>query len=169
MTSSNQRPRTIYERDAIAQAKTYPALDVLREPKEIEKQIRALKAQIKATLETLEPGGINYEQDRVQTSPRDRFADVMGEVYDLEAKVEKLYDQLDKSKRRVLLLLDQVTDKDTRIIINLHDVLEFSMDDITEVVFMSRSKCYDLRSQGLQEISLDDLDDDMWYGDTGDL
>ena len=69
----------------------------------------------------------------------------------------------------MLLLLDQVTDKDTRIIINLHDVLEFSMDDITEVVFMSRSKCYDLRSQGLQEISLDGLDDDIWYNANGDL
>ena len=143
------------------------ALDALKEPKEIEKQIRALKAQIKATLETLEPGGINYEQDRVQTSPRDRFADVMGEVYDLEAKVEKLYDQLDKSKRRVLLLLDQVEDKDTRMILNLHDVLEFSMDEVAEIVYISRSKCYYLREQGLASIDLDGLDDDIWYNDTG--
>lgn len=143
------------------------ALDALKQPKEIEKQIRALKAQIKATLETLEPGGVNYSADRVQTSPRDRFADVMGEVYDLEAKVEKLYDQLDKSKRRVLLLLDQVVDKDTRMILNLHDVLEFSMDDVAEIVYISRSKCYTLREQGLSEMSLDGLDGDIWYNANG--
>ena len=169
MTARDQRPLTRDERIAIEKAKTYPALGVLREPRQIEKQIRALKAQIQRTLETLEPGGVNYEQDRVQTSPRDRFAEVMGEVDELWAKVDVLYDRLDKSRRRVLLLLDQVKDKDTRMILNLHDVLKFPMDEVAEIVYVSRSKCYDLRSQGLQEISLDDLDDDMWYGDTGDL
>ena len=144
-------------------------LEALKEPKEIEKQIRALKAQIQRALETLEPGGVNYAQDRVQTSPRDRFAEVMGEVDELGAKVDALYDRLDKSRRRVLLLLDQVKDKDARIIINLHDVLDFSMDDVAEIVYMSRSKCYYVRDQGLAAISLDDLDDDMWYGDNEEM
>ena len=144
-------------------------LEALKEPKEIEKQIRALKAQIQRALETLEPGGVNYAQDRVQTSPRDRFAEVMGEVDELGAKVDALYDRLDKSRRRVLLLLDQVKDKDARIIINLHDVLDFSMDDVAEIVYMSRSKCYYVRDQGLAAISLDDLDDDMWYGDSEEM
>lgn len=145
------------------------ALEALREPKRIEKKMGEVMKQIEEARLRLMPGGIDYELDRVQTTPRDRFAEVMGEIDDLERKLDDLADQREKSRKRVLLLLDQVTDKDTRIIINLHDVLEFSMDDITEVVFMSRSKCYDLRSQGLQEISLDDLDGDMWYGDTGDL
>lgn len=169
MTTPNQRPLTRDERIAITKAKTYPALGVLREPRQIEKQIRALKAQIQRTLETLEPGGVNYEQDRVQTTPRDRFAEVMGEVDELGAKVDVLYDRLDKSRRRVLLLLDQVKDKDTRMILNLHDVLAISMDEVAEIVYVSRSKCYYLREQGLASIDLDGLDDDFWYNANGDL
>ena len=145
------------------------ALEALREPKRIEKKMGEVMKQIEEARSRLMPGGIDYELDRVQTTPRDRYAEVMGEIDDLERKLDDLADQREKSRKRVLLLLDQVTDKDTRIIINLHDVLEFSMDDITEVVFMSRSKCYDLRSQGLQEISLDGLDGEVWYNANGDL
>ena len=135
------------------------ALDALKEPKRLERQIFAVMQQIDEEHAKLMPGGLNYEVDRVQTTPRDRFADVMARIDELETQMDELMKRLDKSRERVLLLLDQVKDKDARIILNLHDVIGLPMDAVAEGLYMSRALCYIVRNKALNEIDLAELDD----------
>ena len=81
-------------------------------------QIYRLYAQIKqrqeqlATLKAAAAGfrAIDYSADKVQSSPSDRMADVVGRYADLEAEINRLFDAYLEKYHHILSQLDGMHD-----------------------------------------------------------
>lgn len=132
----------------------------LKMPRAIEKTIRVNLERIKLIRDSLLPGGINYDVDRVQSSNmNDRYAAAMARIYDIEKRIDRL-----QKKRawyideRIPYLLKLVKNPDARKVIELHDVFGLPMVQVENILFVSHATAYRLRAQGLAEMENDTND-----------
>lgn len=61
----------------------------LREVRHTVREVGNLEMKLEYLRKSTLPGGMRYDKARVQTSPDDKFSDIMAEIGDLESQLEK--------------------------------------------------------------------------------
>lgn len=127
---------------------------VLSEPKRIKKRILELVSEIYELRQSLLPGGLNYELDKVQgTAGGDRYEATMDRILKREREQEEL-------EVRLLYLEDtgfpnllkHVFSPEARKVLNQHYLYDIPVEKIAERLHMSRSTAYRLKEAGERDI-----------------
>lgn len=83
----------------------------LSEVQRINKQIDILNAEIDSLKQCLLLSGMNYESDRVQSSPSDKMSDVFAKVDEKERERETLRNQIPAALNRIQSIIARIDDE----------------------------------------------------------
>lgn len=100
----------------------------------------------------LMPGGVAYDRDKVQTSPKDRMADVTAEIVALEDEIARL-----KLHKAIMIIeiynvIEQLPDESERTILNCYFIGGESITQVAGKVNYSRSGAYYILNRGIEHI-----------------
>lgn len=127
---------------------------MLREPERLRRKVSELAARITEERQSLLPGGINYEMDRVQGGGHgDRYAAVMDRITMLEQEALQAAAWHDWMKyTRIPALIDQIRDENAEEVIRRFFIGGQTMDEICQDMSVSRSSAYNYRRMGIARI-----------------
>ena len=96
---------------------------------------------------------IQYDRDRVQTSPTDKVSEVICKVIDLEEQIERL--QLEKALLIIEIgdAIEQLEDEKEARILTAYYIRRLTMEQVAEEMDYSLQHTYRLRKRGVQHIS----------------
>lgn len=104
-------------------------------------RLRALAANISATIDS----------DRVQVSPTNRLEEMIMKIVDEEEKADSLVDKFIDRKNTIIQQIAELTDEDSKEILQLYFVEGVLFDNIPDKACMSRSKVIRAYNRGLIE------------------
>lgn len=96
---------------------------------------------------------IQYDRDRVQTSPVDKVSEIICKVADLEDQIERL--QLEKAEliMEINAAIEQLEDDKEAMILTAYYIRRLTMEQVAEEMDYSLQHTYRLRKRGVQRIS----------------
>lgn len=96
---------------------------------------------------------IQYDRDRVQTSPTDKVSEIICKVIDLEEQIERL--QLEKAKlvMEINAAVEQLEDEKEAMILTAYYIRRLTMEQVAAEMGYSLQHTYRLRKCGVQHIS----------------
>lgn len=96
---------------------------------------------------------IQYDRDRVQTSPVDKVSEIICKVADLEDQIERL--QLEKAEliMEINAAIEQLEDDKEAMILTAYYIRRLTMEQVAEEMDYSLQHTYRLRKRGVQHIS----------------
>lgn len=96
---------------------------------------------------------IQYDRDRVQTSPTDKVSEIICKVIDLEEQIERL--QLEKAElvMEINAAVEQLEDEKEAMILTAYYIRRLTMEQVAEEMDYSLQHTYRLRKRGVQHIS----------------
>ena len=120
----------------------------------VRREIRLLEEQIlRDTVYASNVKAIRYDVDRVQTSPDgDRMADIISGIVGAEEKLHDKIRDLMKQEDEARQLLIQLREKQERVLV-LHYFNDLKWDDVAEQTGYSLSRVYEIKNDGLNELS----------------
>lgn len=92
----------------------------LRNIRDEQQELRALRRMLHEKRLDLIPPGINYDRIRVQTTPSDRTTDRMVEAVELEKAIEEHIRALDDRKAEASRIIAMVDDPMCRVVLELY-------------------------------------------------
>lgn len=124
--------------------------DILTRPKRLREDIGALDAKIDACLTGLLPGGIRYDLPKVQSSPREKFPEVMAKVDELmdtrEDKVEKLF----KSIEEISTLANAIDNNTQKAVIIMHYIGGMTLNEIGDKLGYTKGGIWHIHNKGIK-------------------
>lgn len=124
--------------------------DILTRPKRLREDIGALDAKIDACLAGLLPGSIRYDLPKVQTSPREKFPEVMAKVDELmdtrEDKAKKLF----KSIEEISTLANAIDDNTQKAVIIMHYVGGMTLNEIGDKLGYTKGGIWHIHNKGIK-------------------
>ena len=120
----------------------------------VRREIRLLEEQIlRDTVYASNVKAIRYDVDRVQTSPDgDRMADIISGIVGAEEKLHDKIRDLMKQEDEARQLLIQLREEQERVIV-LHYFNDLKWDDVAEQTGYSLSRVYEIKNDGLNELT----------------
>lgn len=115
-------------------------------------KIMRLRARRFELLSTLESSGMRYDRERVQTSPSDKMAAVMAEIYDIDRQIKELqafrYQVIAETADAIEMLEDErERDLLTKLFIEKKEVKEAAME-----MKYSPSHLYRVRNEAMEHL-----------------
>ncbi len=124
--------------------------DILTRPKRLREDIGALDAKIDACLTGLLPGGIRYDLPKVQSSPREKFPEVMAKVDELmdtrEDKAEKLF----KSIEEISTLANAIDNNTQKAVIIMHYIGGMTLNEIGDKLGYTKGGIWHIHNKGIK-------------------
>lgn len=124
--------------------------DILTRPKRLREDIGALDAKIDACLTGLLPGGIRYDLPKVQSSPREKFPEVMAKVDELmdtrEDKTEKLF----KSIEEISTLANAIDNNTQKAVIIMHYIGGMTLNEIGDKLGYTKGGIWHIHNKGIK-------------------
>lgn len=128
--------------------------DILTRPKRLREDIGVLDAKIDACLTGLLPGGIRYDLPKVQSSPREKFSEIMAKVDELinarEDKAEKLFNSVSE----INTLANRLESNTERAVIIMHYIGDLSLYKIGNKLGYSKSGVHHIWQRGIDELEI---------------
>ena len=120
----------------------------------VRREIRLLQEQIlRDTVYASNVKAIRYDVDRVQTSPDgDRMADIISGIVGAEDKLYKKVKDLMKKEDEARNYLLQLREEQERVLV-LHYFNDLKWDDVAEQTGYSLSRVYEIKNDGLNELT----------------
>lgn len=121
----------------------------------VRREIRLLEEQIlRDTVYASNVKAIRYDVDRVQTSPDgDRMADIISGIVGAEERLYNKIRYLMKQEDEARRLLIQLREEQERVLV-LHYFNGLKWDDVAEQTGYSLSRVYEIKNDGLHELTL---------------
>lgn len=121
----------------------------------IDKSIEALKLEI-IKLETLASGvtAIQYDRDKVQTSPKDRMPDILIKLVEVEKKLKAQYEELFSKKLQAYNIIDSLDTEMQKSILISHFFQDKTLFELTEIMHVSESTIYREYEKALEQFGL---------------
>lgn len=96
---------------------------------------------------------IQYDRDRVQTSPTDKVSEIICKVIELEDQIKRL--QLEKAEliMEINAAIEQLEDDKETMILTAYYIRRLTMEQVAEEMDYSLQHTYRLRKRGVQHIS----------------
>lgn len=124
--------------------------DILTRPKRLREDIGELDAKIDACLTGLLPGGIRYDLPKVQSSPREKFPEVMAKVDELmdtrEDKAEKLF----KSIEEISTLANAIDDNTQKAVIIMRYIGGMTLNEIGDKLGYTKGGIWHIHNKGIK-------------------
>ena len=128
--------------------------EYMNQIREIRREIRLLEEQIlRDTVYASNVKAIRYDVDKVQTSPDgDRMADIISGIVGAEDKLYKKVTDLMKKEDEARNYLLQLREEQERVLV-LHYFNDLKWDDVAEQTGYSLSRVYEIKNDGLNELT----------------
>ena len=128
--------------------------EYMEQIRNVRREIRLLQEQIlRDTVYASNVKAIRYDVDRVQTSPDgDRMADIISGIVGAEDKLYKKVKDLMKQEDEARKYLLQLREEQERVLV-LHYFNDLKWDDVAEQTGYSLSRVYEIKNDGLNELT----------------
>lgn len=128
--------------------------EYMEQIRNVRREIRLLQEQIlRDTVYASNVKAIRYDVDRVQTSPDgDRMADIISGIVGAEDKLYKKVKDLMKREDEARNYLLQLREEQERVLV-LHYFNDLKWDDVAEQTGYSLSRVYEIKNDGLNELT----------------
>lgn len=121
---------------------------LLTGPRKTRYKIEQLKARRQALRYSMLPGGIRYDIDKVQTSPSDMMPEKMGELAELEEKIQRLEALHRRQIEDIETACSKLSDELQRTVIMMFYVGGIPVRGIAETLHYTAPTIYKARRQG---------------------
>ena len=118
----------------------------------LDSRIRRLKIRRMELMSCLEPGSMRYDQDRVQTSPKDTVATIFAEVDVLDREIETLQEQRAAAVIEVSDAIEQMEDEREKTVLAMFFLERRRMEEIAEELHYNRQHAYKVRRRGIENL-----------------
>lgn len=128
--------------------------EFLARPRHIKSQIRKKETELYGLRMSVLPGGIDYSQDKVQTSPSsDQMAKYAARIDDIMHDIEQLQDEYAEAIEDIMLACQSLEDIEGDII-SMRWVGGMDFGSISEEVHLSKRQMFRKYHGGLEKMSV---------------
>ena len=128
--------------------------EYLARPRHIKTQIRKKETELYGLRMSVLPGGIDYSQDKVQTSPSsDQMAKYSARIDDIMHDIERLQDEYAEAIEDIMLACQSLEDIEGDII-SMRWVGGMDFGSISEEVNLSERQMFRKYHDGLEKMSV---------------
>lgn len=128
--------------------------EFLARPRHIKSQIRKKETELYGLRMSVLPGGIDYSQDKVQTSPSsDQMAKYAARIDDIMHDIEQLQDEYAEAIEDIMLACQKLEDIEGDII-SMRWVGGMDFGSISEEVNLSERQMFRKYHDGLEKMSV---------------
>ena len=128
--------------------------EFLARPRHIKSQIRKKETELYGLRMSVLPGGIDYSQDKVQTSPSsDQMAKYAARIDDIMHDIERLQDEYAEAIENIMLACQKLEDIEGDII-SMRWVGGMDFGSISEEVNLSERQMVRKYHDGLEKMSV---------------
>ena len=128
--------------------------EFLARPRHIKSQIRKKETELYGLRMSVLPGGIDYSQDKVQTSPSsDQMAKYAARIDDIMHDIERLQDEYAEAIENIMLACQSLEDIEGDII-SMRWVGGMDFGSISEEVNLSERQMFRKYHDGLEKMSV---------------
>lgn len=127
--------------------------DLLMGPRVTRYRIQQVRSKYLAIYMAMMPGGIRYDKDKVQTSPADMMPEKMGELAELEEKIQRLEALHRRQIEDIETACNKLSDELQRTVIMMFYVGGNPIWKIAEELSFAPSSIYRIRRQGQEALS----------------
>lgn len=121
---------------------------LLNAPRRTRYRIQQVRSKYLAIYMAMMPGGIRYDKDKVQTSPADMMPEKMGELAELEEKIQRLEDLHRQQIEDITAACGKLSDELQRTVLMMFYVGGVSVREIAETLHYTAPTIYKARRQG---------------------
>ena len=127
------------------------ASDRLMIIRNIEKKLHNMRLELEALqYRASGAGAIRYDKDHVQTSPNDYLAMAMGDIIELEKKIQKGEAEIEKRKGKAYAIVRMMDVADHRTFIEWYYLNGLTMSETAEKMHKAERTTYYLRDDALE-------------------
>ena len=127
--------------------------DLISRVRSIDRTIWRLTIRRDELQSCLLPGAVRYDVDKVQSSPKDKLADIAAAVVDIDRTIS----ELQRAKADAILQLseriEKLDDEREKVILTAYFIGRKSMTEISDKLGYSVKHVYRLRKMGLQKVA----------------
>lgn len=128
-------------------------IERLSEVKSIKCKISELRAMKESLYYSLLPTGIDYDKDKVQTSPEDPMLKVMSKVDEIQREIDSYVDLIPEATERVMELLNIIECTDYKCIMIKWYIGGMKASDIADQMGYTEDGIYKVRRRMLAVLS----------------
>ncbi len=128
------------------------AREFLERPKELYKKIGVKMEKIQALRDKMLPKAVNFEKDRVQTSPHDPMPDFAAKVYELDQQIADMCKEYDTALDNVEDVIGRIENENARLVMAKKFLSGKTTGQIEKEMFCSRRSVFYLQSSGLRAV-----------------
>lgn len=125
---------------------TYEFLWQIRKTETVIRRKEAQRDELRACLM---PGGVSYDRDRVQSSPKDSMTEVMARVVDLDNEIEALRVEKARLIMEISDAIEQLNDENEKTVLTEFYIARAPMSKVATVINYSIRRAYDFRKSGV--------------------
>jgi isopropylmalate/homocitrate/citramalate synthase len=129
------------------------AREYLRHPAIVYSDIVVLREQIEILRSKMLPKAVDFEKERVQTSPSDKMPDFAAKIDELNHKLANLSQEFDSSLEDVKSVIKQINNEDAREIMAKRYIGNKSWNLIEKEVLWSRRSIFYLHRAGIRAVA----------------
>lgn len=121
---------------------------LLNAPRRTRYRIQQVRSKYLAIYTAMMPSGIRYDTDKVQSSPSDMMPEKMGELAELEEKIQRLEDLHRQQIEDITAACSKLSDELQRTVIMMFYVGGIPVRGIAETLHYTAPTIYKARRQG---------------------
>lgn len=127
------------------------ASDVLMIIRNIEKKLHNMRLELEALqYRASGAGAIRYDKDHVQTSPNDYLAMAMGDIIELEKKIQKGEEDIERRKGKAYAIVRKMNNSDHRTFIEWYYLNGLTMGETAIKMHRAERTTYYLKDDALE-------------------
>ena len=128
------------------------AKEFLERPKKLKKKIDVKTAKIKELRDEMLPRAVNFEKERVQTSPHDPMPDFADKVYELDQQIADLYKEYESALDNVEEVIERIENGSAQLVMTKKYISGKTTGQIEKEMFCSRRSVFYLQASGLRAV-----------------
>lgn len=127
---------------------------ILKAPGQTKRELKGVQVEINNLKVDMMPSGINYNSDKIQSSPHDSMSEYANRLIQLEQKEISLRDKYAMECKRVDMLIDKLEDIDQVNVIKARYIIGYRFEQIAKVLNFSESQTYKLHRLGVKHLDI---------------
>lgn len=128
--------------------------EFLSRPKKFDMRIKMLEAKRAGLMSCLQPSGIRYDLDKVQSSPEDPMSRVAAEIDAIDREIISLQQEKAGAIVEICDAIDQLTNGNEKTVLTLYWVHGHKLADIAEILGYTRDWAYKIYNRGTRHLKV---------------
>lgn len=129
------------------------AYNLLNRNARIDYVIKRLCSKRDALQSCLIPGAIQYDSDRVQTSPSDKMPDTVAEIVEIDNKIRRLAQERAETIIKITDMIDLLEDNIEKDVLYERYISQRKISEIAEEMAYTRDAVYKIHRKAVKHLS----------------